>query len=203
MDPKTEIPVHQDLSAEDEVLVAALQAGDTEALGKLFVRRAPEVRRLLLSVMGPNAELDDLVQDVFLKVHRSIGKFRKEARFSTWLHQITVYTAISSLRKPRRLVSLPDSAAETLEGGAATPENAAVSRERINRLFALLETLSVKRRVAFTLFTIDGLPLRETAKILGVPETVAKSRIFFARRELFKKAASDPYLAPLLEEWNP
>ena len=200
MTEKREIGI--DELAEERELVAAAQAGDAEAFGELFVRHSTRVRRLLVSVIGPRAELDDLTQEVFLQVHRALPRFRGAARFSTWLHRITVNTALSHLRRPsgRLVTTAPELLADRRDERGADAHAATVGREMVRRLYGILDTLSPKRRVAFTLFEIEGRSIAEVAELTGVAAAVAKSRIWFARREVTRKAGDDPYLGPLLEE---
>ena len=188
--------------AEDLALVERAQAGDRDALGELFVRHSTAVRRLLASVIGPGADLDDLTQDVFVQVHRSLPRFRRESRFSTWLHRITVNTAISFLRKPRGRVlpTEPQALDRVAAANVADPHRSHEGREMVRRLYRVLDSLSPKRRVAYTLFEIEGRTIAEVAAYLSVPVTVAKSRIWFARREVKKKSAEDEYLGQLIEE---
>ncbi len=185
---------------DDETLVARIQAGDRDALGLLFERHASRVRRLLVSIMGPGDDVDDLLQEVFLGVHRAISGFRGNARFTTWLHRITVNTAMSALRRPRRLVAVPSETLAERPDLRADTESVAQGRAMVRRLYAILDTLTPKRRVAFTLFELEGSSIAEVARATGVTVPVAKSRIFFARRELMKKAREDETLAPLAEE---
>jgi RNA polymerase sigma-70 factor (ECF subfamily) len=184
----------------DETLVARAKANDIEALGELFVRHSATLRRLLLSVVGPTPDLDDLVQEVFLNVHKSLSGYRGAARFSTWLHRVAVNTALGHLRRPRRTVPIEREALEAKPSPTCDLHSLTVGREMVRRLYAILDTMSPKRRTALTLFKIHGVPQKEMCKLLGVPLAVVKSRIFFAKRELEKKAGADPYLAPLLSE---
>jgi RNA polymerase sigma-70 factor (ECF subfamily) len=186
----------------EQALVEQARAGDREALGDLFLLHAPAVRRLLTSVVGPAAELDDLAQEVFLQAHRSLGGFRGDSRFGTWLHRLTVNTAISHLRRGRGH-HVPV-APETLDGLAvergADACDRASGREMVRRLYRILDGLTPKRRVAWVLFEVEGRSIAEVAAILGVPVAVAKSRIWFARREITRVAAGDECLGPLLKE---
>lgn len=188
--------------AEDLALVEQAQAGDRDALGELFVRHSGTVRRLLASVVGPGADLDDLTQDVFVQVHRSLPRFRRESRFGTWLHRVTVNTAISHLRRLRSGVvpTEPQAIDRLAAGDAADPHRAHLGREMVRRLYRILDALTPKRRAAYALFEIEGRSIAEVADILGVPVAVAKSRIWFARREVRKQAAGDEILGPLIEE---
>ncbi len=70
----------------------------------------------------------------------------------------------------------------------------------VRRLYKIMDSLSRKRRVAFALFELQGHSIAESAEIAGVSAPVMKSRIFFARREIVKKAGQDPYLGPFLKE---
>lgn len=184
----------------DEWFVDRIMEGDPEALGGLFVRHAGVVRRLLLSIMGPRQDIDDLLQEVFLKVHRSLHTYQRTARFTTWLHSVTVNTALSALRKPRRLVLVKDEELVRTPDETADAESSALVREMLDRLYLILETMSFKRRVALTLFVMEDRPIREIAKLTGTTVPVVKSRIFFAKKELLKKASEDPCLAPLIDE---
>lgn len=183
-------------------MVARARAGDREAVGDLFVLHGPSVRRLLRSVLGPGGDLDDLTQEVFVRVHRSVARYRGDSAFSTWLHRLTVNTALSHLRtlgrrqRPRDPVSV---STELRDAGPNTHERA-VGREMVRRLYAILDTISPKRRAAFTLFELEGKDLSELAELMGISRAAAKSRVWFARREIIKKAGSDPYLGAFLEE---
>jgi RNA polymerase sigma-70 factor (ECF subfamily) len=185
---------------KDRPLVDRAQAGDREALGELFVRHAQAVRRLLAGVIGPTSELDDLVQDVFIQVFKSLPSFRGDARFSTWLHQVTMYAAYNHLRRPRR-VTLADPeelAAVSAEGDA--PQERLHGRETMRRLNAILATIKPKKRIAFILFAVEGYSIGEVSEMVGAPVPTVKSRVWFARRELRKKARRDPVLGQVLAE---
>ena len=193
----------QDTEAYDEArLVSRARTGDVEALGDLFVYHVGSVRRLLVSVIGPGAELDDLAQDIFLQVYRSLGHFRGDSGFATWLHRLTINTAISHIRKKKRNMTPIEPSLANSFGGVSkdSPHDSQVVKEMVRRLYAILDTISPKRRAAFVLFEIEGVNLVELAKILGVSRAAAKSRVWFARKEIRKKAAEDDYLRPLLME---
>jgi RNA polymerase sigma-70 factor, ECF subfamily len=185
--------------AEDR-LVAAAREGDVAALGALFTAHAAKVRRLLRSVLGPDEELDDVAQEVFVQVHRSIRRFRGDSAFPTWLHRLAVNTAVSHLRSRARhrarFAVLPEAPAAAGPSPAARAE----ARELVRRLFAILDAMPVKRRVAFSLFEFEGLSLERIAEVLEITPEAAKSRVFFARREVLARAAAEPGLAAWIEE---
>ncbi len=198
---KRERETEQEVVDTDRELVACAQEGDREALGELFLRHSMSVRRLLISVIGPCSDLDDLAQDVFIQVHRSLPKFRNEARFSTWLHRLTVNVAISYLRRPRwRQAARDPVSLDQGPGGGCDAHGKLAAREMVRRFYAVLNKLTTKRRVAFMLFAVQGHSIAEAAKIVGVSAPMMKSRIWFARRDVFKKARRDPHLGELLKE---
>lgn len=188
---------------QDQALVKRAQNGDCQALGELFVRHERSVRRLLISVIGPVSQIDDLAQDVFLRVHKSLNSFRGEARFSTWLHKLTVYTAYSYLRKPRRNVPTePTELDRSVEDNKPGAQDLLLQKELVAKMYTLLDSVSPKRRVAFTLFVIEGYSIAQVAQMTGITAPAAKSRIWFARREIQKKARQDEYLSALIHEMN-
>ena len=187
---------------DEETLIRQAQSGDTGAMGELFSRYRIPVRKMVVSIANPGDELDDLVQEVFINVYRSIFGFRGASSFSTWLFRIAIHTTVSHLRKPKRLIlmSTPEERLPTEESDAFF--RAAEGREMVRRMYAILDTMSPKRRVALTLFEFQGLSLEEMSMVLKVPKSVVKSRLFFARQELRRKAADDPLLSELLKEMS-
>lgn len=195
-------PITRRSDDQDRSLVLRAQGGDRDALGELFMRHAPTVRRLLGSIVGPTADLDDIVQDIFIQVHRSLGRFRGDSRFSTWLHQVTVYTAYNYLRRPRDrgILTEPSIIGATRDTRGVSAHDRLVSKKSLDRLNRVLDKIKPKKRVAFILYAVHGYSAAEVAEMVGAPLPTVKSRIWFARRELLKKARRDPYLASLLEE---
>jgi len=189
-------------AGDEGAIIARARAGDRDAVGDLFVLHSPSVRRLLRSVLGPGEDLDDLTQEVFVRVHRSVARYRGDSAFSTWLHRLTVNTALSHLRTlgRRHLPTDPASIALDMKDEAPDTHDLAVGREMVRRLYAILDTISPKRRAAFTLFEIEGRDLAQLAELMGISKAAAKSRVWFARREVIKKAGNDPYLGTFLEE---
>lgn len=176
---------------------------DAFDMGAFFTRHCVRVRRLVTSILGPDNELDDIVQDIFIQAARALPSFRMESSESTWLHRIAVNCVMSQLRKRvrrQRHLSANTSLVDQLPTTDASPQSTAEARRMLQSLYAIMETLSPVRHVAFTLFEIEGKSISEVADYCSISQAVAKSRIWFARREVFKKAARDSQLAPLIEE---
>ena len=175
-------------AAEDARLVAAAEGGDRGAFDKLYRRHLDSVYARLTRVIGPVAERDDLVQQIFLDVYRAMRRFRGDASFATYLHRIVVNVAYEHLERRRRgrgrNEPLEDRQLETLIAPGASPEQRAREREELRRVFALLDHLSPKRRAAFVLVAVECLPLEEAATLLGANAPAIKQRVLDARREL-------------------
>jgi RNA polymerase sigma-70 factor, ECF subfamily len=186
---------------EDLALVERAQTGDREALGELFMRHAQTVRRLLASVVGSSNELDDLTQEVFIQVFRSLPSFRRESRFTTWLHQVTLYAAYNHLRRPQRMILTENPEPLQRPGdGELEPHTRLHDRETMARLNDILASIKPKKRIAFILFAVEGYSVNEISEMVKAPIPTVKSRIWFARHEVRRKARRDPHLNAVLAE---
>ncbi len=174
--------------ALDAALVRAAAAGDRAAFAELYRRHLDSVYARLTRVVGPTPERDDLVQQIFLDVFRALPRFRGEAAFTTFLHRIVLNVACEHLERRHRgrgrSETLDVRQLETLTAPGASPEQQARQRDQLRRLFASLEQLSPKRRAAFVLVAVEGLPLDEAAALLGANAAAVKQRVLEARREL-------------------
>ena len=175
-------------AAEDARLVAASAAGDRRAFADLYRRHLEPVYARLTRVIGPTADRDDLVQQIFLDVYRALPRFRGDASFSTFLHRIVLNVAFEHLERRRRGAARNESAdprqLEALIAPGASPEQRVRRREELGRLFALLDRLSPKRRAAFVLVAVECLTLAEAAVLLDANPAAVKQRVLEARREL-------------------
>ncbi len=127
-------------------LVTRCQTGDARAFRELFRLHRDAVARLVQRMTGPSADLPDLVQEVFLQVHRSLGDFRGEARFSTWLYRLTGNVLLMHRRAAKSRPTLVDEA----DSGAPTdpvlfPGEQVARRMRVPRHCALPGHASDKR----------------------------------------------------------
>lgn len=167
-----------------------LAVRDERAFEMLVTRHAPQVHRLAASTVGPGAA-DDVVQDVFIAVHRALKSFRAEAQFSTWLHRITLNACYKALQVRQNIPfeQTPEPAAP--HSPVKTSEQADI-REK---LAAALQTLPRDQREAVTLRELSGLDYAEIAQITGSELGTVKSRINRGRaalRDWLTKAGLKP-----------
>src|SRR5688572_29273942 len=138
--------------AEESDLVARCLARDPLAQRALFERERSRVHGLLYRVVGSNSHMDDLLQDTFLEVFRSLPTFRGESSLRTWIDRCAVRVAYAHFARKRRSPSLQPVA--DLEAEDPTAGDRASVREAVRRLYAELDRLEPRLRIAFTLFAI-------------------------------------------------
>ena len=190
-------PLTTEEAARD--LVRRCVEGDRAAQTQLFRDEVRRVHGLLYRVLGPSGALEDLIQETFLHVFRSLPRFRGEAQLSTWIGGIALNVAYGHLRSnpptPVRLELVPDARADVSEA-----EQQVAARQGLRRVYQLLDRLEPRLRIAFTLHAIDGRPLREVAELMSASLVATKTRVWRARRELDKRARRDPLLRSYLDD---
>jgi RNA polymerase sigma-70 factor (ECF subfamily) len=183
----------------DPELVSRVVRGDRSAERELFRRHRGKVHATLYRVLGSNRDMDDLIQDAFVEIFRSLARFRGEAKLTTWIDRITVRVAYAYLSR-RRAPTVPLEIMGDAPAESAPDDDRVHAREGVRRFYAALASLGANARLAFALHAIDGRPIAEVGRLMGTTALTAKLRIWRARRELARLAAGDPVLAGFLTE---
>jgi RNA polymerase sigma-70 factor (ECF subfamily) len=184
--------------AEEDPLVARAAAGDTAAFRKVYERHRADVARLAYRMLGPRADLEDVIQEVFVQVFKSLRDFRGQSRFSTWLHRVTVNVVLMHRRSARSRPVFTDPISGDAVGSDDVPPDEDVERrERVRAFGRLLARLPDKKRIVFVLHELEGLSPAEIAQIVGAPVLTVRTRLFYARRDLEAMLADEPALASL------
>ena len=186
------------LRQEDLDLAGRCVSGDRTAQRELFRRERGRVQATLYRILGSNHDMEDLVQESFIEIFRSLASFRGEARLGTWMDKITVRVACAYLSRRRPKVARLEAVPE-IPDGDANAEERAMAREAARRAYVLLDRLDVNKRVAFSLHAIDGRPLAEVARLMDASLVATKVRVWRARREMERRADRDPVLKSFLE----
>lgn len=175
-------------------VLEACRRGDRAALETVFRAHASALARLLTRLVGPSADVEDLLQDTFAAAIAAFPAFRGEASVKTWLHRIAVNVARQHLRRPRhrREVELED--ADQLPRDAG-PELSPEQREVARRLYDHLDAIDAAKRIALVLYVIEGCSIDEIAALTGASASATRSRILWARRKLMKRLRRDPMFA--------
>lgn len=181
-----------DVGGRESALVQRCAAGDEAACTELVGEHQRMVIQLAMNLLGDRDEALDLSQEVFLRVFRTIHRFRGQSSLRTWIYRIAVNQARNRHRFWRRRhradqVSLDEHLAthgEFVSEGDATPERVLAQKELAARLQAALDRLPFDQRTAIVLREIDGLSYEEIAFSLGLAIGTVKSRLTRARQAL-------------------
>ncbi|MCR9246889.1 MAG: RNA polymerase sigma factor [bacterium] len=172
------------IRADLHELIAAAQRGDREAIGRLWVR----FRRFVASVLlahGDARELDDLMQEVALRMTRGIGQLVDPSSVRPWLRTLARRVAIDRARRQLRVVRSTDELDELAWYDAGQP------RDDLDAVLTDLEHMAPTYREPLLLRAVEGLTQREIADALGLPETTVETRLARARRMLRERFESD------------
>jgi len=172
---------------EAELLVR-LRAGDAGAFEELVIAYQHRVFGIALRMLGRRAEAEEIAQDVFVRVHRSVAGFRGDAKLSTWLYAITSRLCLNRLASAdRRFTQASEDLVVELRDEAADPPSALERREREAALHRALAELPDDRRIVVVLRDLEGLSYGEISETLGLELGTVRSRLHRARTELREK----------------
>src|SRR5690606_14229886 len=128
------------------------------AFGELFRQNRSVVAGIVYRMMGPTSELEDVIQEVFLQVHRSLPDLRGQAKFSTWLHRVAVNVVLMHRRRARsRPTFAQEEAGRFEQDPSPLPDQDLARQRRIQALHRLLDQLSEKKRTVFVLHELEGM----------------------------------------------
>jgi RNA polymerase sigma-70 factor (ECF subfamily) len=185
---------------EDIDLVRRVQRGDKRAFDLLVLKYQQKVAGVVSRYLRDQADIQDVVQEAFIKAYRAMPKFRGDSAFYTWLYRIAINTAKNYLVSRSRRPPGSDVDAEVAEqldvGGRlqsrATPEELLMMEEVESAVWDAINALPDELRTAITLREIDGMSYEEIAQAMDCPVGTVRSRIFRARETI------DGIIQPLL-----
>jgi RNA polymerase sigma-70 factor, ECF subfamily len=192
-------------AVNDTTLVAALRAGRAEAGNQLFERYGDYVERLIVRVLGLDAEVPDLINEVFARAFERIERLEDATALKGWLGSIAIFTARTFLRDRRsRRRFLGFFAPEELPEVPYRPAPVECSMA-LSRTYQVLSTLAPDERIAFALRFIDGMSLGEVAEVMDLSVGTVKRRLKRAQQRFVSAAERDPLLKDLIqtsERWG-
>ncbi|MDP6578887.1 MAG: sigma-70 family RNA polymerase sigma factor [Candidatus Marinimicrobia bacterium] len=165
---------------KDGDLVIRFQNGEEQAFDELVKRHYSTTHNLLVRLSGNSMDADDLCQETFIRVYRSLRKFKAQSQFSTWLYRIAVNVANSHHRKEkvRQLLSFGNDP-ETMAVDESTEP-----RELDPEMWDAIHNLPQKQKMVLTLRIFQELPFKEVASILNMSENSAKVNYHHAIQRL-------------------
>jgi RNA polymerase sigma-70 factor (ECF subfamily) len=177
----------------DSDLLDRIAVGDKLALQALFARHNVAVYRFLLRLVKNEALAEDLVNEVFVDVWKNADKFEGNSQVSTWILAIARFKALSALRR-RKDASLDEVEAAAIPDSSDNPEICLQKKDRVAILRECMSHLSSDHREIIDLVYYHEKSVEEAAKIVGVPMSTVKTRMFYARKrmsELLAQAGVD------------
>jgi RNA polymerase sigma-70 factor, ECF subfamily len=175
-------------------------AGDRTAQREVLATQRVNVHRTLFRILGNNRDMEDLLQDTFIEVFRGLGRFRGDSSLGRWCSIIATRVAWAHLDRKRNTATQSLELIDEPEADAPDAQRELVAREAARRLYAALDRLDPALRIAFALAVIDDRPIAEVASMTGASKVATKTRVWRARRELFRRAKKDELLATYLTD---
>lgn len=180
----------------DAKLVARVKAGDKAAFDLLVLKYQRKILRLLSRMLRDQSEIEDVMQEAFIKAYRALPQFRGDSAFYTWLYRIAINTARNWMASQSRRPSSPrlhqsednetfDEIDNLIDNN--TPESLLASREIAESVNETIQALPAELRTAIVLREIEGLSYEEIAQAMGCPIGTVRSRIFRAREAIASK----------------
>jgi len=176
---------------DDSALKACIEKavrGDADAFREIVLAHQRLVAHIVFRMTGNAADVEDLCQDVFVKVYQNLAGFRGDSKFSTWVGRIAYNTCINHLQKKRvpLLGDVRNSSGGPDEepGEGEWPDAYAEGRDLKARLDREMACLPGLQRTVLTLYHVDEMSYGEIGEMLGMPEGTVKSHLFRARKKL-------------------
>lgn len=183
-------------AASTTELVVRCQQHERPAQAEFYSKYRAEVSRIVYKVLGPDADLEDVVQDVFVEVFRSIDKFKGQAKITTWLYRVCYNVALQKVRRVKRRPEGYLAPREEIPSHE-TPLRALERKDSARIVYDILDTIAPKKRMVFVLHEIIGMSSKEIAGIVGTNVLTVRTRLHYGRKEFYQKVLeTDLYKSP-------
>jgi RNA polymerase sigma-70 factor (ECF subfamily) len=179
----------------DRELIVQLQEGSLNALGDLYDRHQHMVYRTALAVTGDPAAAGDLLQDVFLRMHRFADRIDPDRPLEPWLYRTTTNLTYTWVKRRKRFLRPLEDMAEWLSvGNKQSPSHIAEEDEEWEDIRKAISRLPLVQRMVVVLYYVNDLSLQEISEVLDVPVGTVKSRLYYGRRGLKQRLESNGFI---------
>ncbi|MES0362292.1 MAG: RNA polymerase sigma factor [Anaerolineales bacterium] len=176
----------------DHDLILKIQDGNLDALGEIYDRHRHLVFRTALAICNDPEAAADLLQDVFLRLHRFAARVDPDRPLEPWLYRVTANQTYTWVKRHQRWSHPLEEIAEWLSSGVKhSPQYITEQGDESKRIQAAIAKLSLPHRVVVVMYYINDLSLHEIAEILEIPEGTVKSRLHYGRRALRNQLGLD------------
>jgi RNA polymerase sigma-70 factor, ECF subfamily len=164
-------------------LVERVKRDDVLAFEELYRLTRDDVARTLFHLVGRRPDLEDLIQETYVRLLKAVPSFRGDSQFRTFLYRVCANVALMNLRWWRRRKEDPTAELSHPIDGASDPERSAQAAQAARLVHRALETLSAKRRIVFVYHELCGIGPEEIAQAVGASCNTVRSRLHHARLE--------------------
>ena len=168
-------------------VIQACQRGEDEAFRVLFETHKDRVYSIALRYAGNSAAAMDIAQDTFLKLLSSIGQFRGDASFESWLYRLVINSCLDYHRRTRRLLPLVDQALDLFRSADESALHEMLREEQEERVQQVVAQLPEEQRIVVVLRYTEGLSYEEIAEVLGCRRGTVASRLNRAHKALERR----------------
>ena len=166
-------------------MILEIQGGSLDALGQIYDRHRRLVYRTALAICNDPEAAADLLQDVFLRLHRFAGRVDPNRPLEPWLYRVTANQAYTWVKRHHRWTQPLEDIAEWLSSGVKySPQYISEQDDESRRIQSAIAKLSFPQRVVVVMYYINDLSLHEISEILEIPEGTVKSRLHYGRNAL-------------------
>jgi RNA polymerase sigma-70 factor, ECF subfamily len=190
----------------EPALIERARSGDEAAFSKLVQAYRKQILGTIARLIGRPEDVEDVGQEVFLRLYYSIEQLRTPEVFEPWMYRLTINAAYDYLRRRRRrkesrMADLSEQAVTMADAEAGLKEGAAEEqRAKIRELVeSLLEHISEEDRILLLMKEVEGLSLKELEAVYGVNENALKVRLFRARQRVLKALEAKKQAAVLAD----
>jgi RNA polymerase sigma factor (sigma-70 family) len=174
---------------DDRTLVGNVLSGDMQAFRLLIHRHERLVAHMVGRIVKSEEDIEELCQDIFMKVHAKLGEFNFQSKLSTWIATIAYRHAINHLRKEKMMFSdIPDEERFTTHFiEQENPESLTEGKDLDLFVMKLIDELPVQYKTIITLYHVQSMTYPEICEVTGMPEGTVKNYLFRARNILKEK----------------
>ncbi len=170
-------------TTDEAELIASAASGDMVAFRELYDRHVEYVTKNVARLIGPSSDLEDVVQDVFVSVYRSLDNYRGDSKFTTWLYRVARNVTIDHIRKQPKHKTVELSDWRPLRANSDTWSKLE-ARDLLRALYAALDNVPAEHREVFLLHEVEGMKLREISELTGESINTIAARVRRTREKM-------------------
>lgn len=174
----------------DYELISKIVAGNTQLFSELVTRYKKLIYSVVYNMISDKQDVNDISQEVFIRIYKSLSRYNPEFKFSTWSVKIATNLCLDVIRK-KKVESMPIEEIEGFAGDSDTPEEKLLMRERSKNIRKAIDELPDKYKIPILLFHQNGLSYEEMTKVLNEPMSIIKNRLYRARLMLRERLMED------------